>query len=198
MQDCGVGVAVMPDRAVHWLLVFSALAAVSFFCVGLTSYFERRPEKPLWVRGIHDAGMLLSLLHLAAVYLLEPRSDGFAVAGIVMYTASVSLFLSAIEAANRTRLQRAFVDLPLPDRLITVGPYRWVRHPFYLGYIIGALAPMVAIDHLAVFVVSSLMVLITVAAAVREERVWLSSPRADAYREYCGRTGMFFPKWWSR
>ena len=100
----------MPDRAVHWLLVFSALAAVGFFCVGLTSYFERRRDRPLWVRGIHDAGMLLSLVHLVAVVVLEPRSDGFAVAGIIMYTASVALFLSAIEAASRTRLQRAFID----------------------------------------------------------------------------------------
>jgi protein-S-isoprenylcysteine O-methyltransferase Ste14 len=39
-------------------------------------------------------------------------------------------------------------------------------------------------------------VLITVTAAVREERVWLSSPRADSYAEYRGRTGMFVPKLW--
>ena len=180
----------------HWLLAFSALVAVSFFCIGLTSYFERRPDKPLWVRGIHDAGTLLSLLHLGAVIVLKPRSDNFAIAGIMMYTAAVALFLSAIEVASRTRLQRAYVDLPLPDRLITDGPYRWVRHPFYLGYIIGALAPMVAIDHLLVFVVSALMVLLTVTAAFREERVWLSSPRAQAYREYSSRTGMFVPRLW--
>src|SRR5688572_1128105 len=171
----------MPDRAVHWLLVFSALAAVSFFCFGLTSYFERRPDRPLWVRGIHDAGMMLSLIHLAAVFFLDPRSDGFAIAGVLMYTVAVALFLSAIEASSRTRLQRAFIDLPLPDRLIIDGPYRWVRHPFYVGYIIGALAAMVAIDHVVVFVASSVMVLITVTAAFREERVWLSSPRAEAY-----------------
>ena len=188
----------MPARATHWLLAFSALVAVSFFCIGLTSYFERRPDKPLWVRGIHDAGMLLSLVHLGAVFLLEPRSDAFGVAGLMMYTAAVALFLSAIEAARRTRLQRAFVDLPLPERLITDGPYRWVRHPFYLGYIIGALAPMVSLDHMVVFVVSALMVLMTVTAAFREEQVWLSSPRADAYREYRRRTGMFVPKLWRR
>jgi protein-S-isoprenylcysteine O-methyltransferase Ste14 len=184
----------MPERAAHWLLVFSALAAVTFFCVGLTSYFERRPDRPLWVRGIHDAGMLLSLVHLTAVVVLQPRSDGFGMAGVAMYTVSVLLFLSAIESASRTRLQRAFVDQPLPDRLIAEGPYRWVRHPFYVGYIIGALAPAVAIDHVVVYVVSSLMILITVTAAFREERVWLTSPRADAYRDYCRRTGMFFPK----
>lgn len=188
----------MPGRAAHWLLVFSALAAVSFFCFGLTSYFERRADRPLWVRGLHDAGMLLSLTHLTAVLALQPRSDASAAAGIMMYTAAVALFLSAIEAARRTRLQRAFIDGPLPDRLITDGPYRWVRHPFYLGYIIGALAPMVAIDHVVVFAVSAAIVLMTVAAAFREERVWLSSARAEAYRDYRARTGMFVPKLWRR
>jgi protein-S-isoprenylcysteine O-methyltransferase Ste14 len=183
----------MPDSPAHWLLAFSAMAAVGFFCFGLTSYFERRPDRPLWVRGIHDAGMLLSLLHLAAVFFLDVRSPAFATIGILMYTLAVVLFLAAIEAANRTRLQRSFIDQPLPDRLITDGPYRWVRHPFYVGYIIGALAPAVAIDHPVVVIISGLMIAITITAAFREERVWLASPRGDVYRDYSRRTGMFFP-----
>lgn len=177
----------------HWILVASVAGALAFFSVGLTSYFERRDDKPAWVRRIHDAGLWLMLVHLAAVVLVEPRSDAFAIAGIVMYTAAVALCLSAIEAADRTRLQRAYVDHPLPDRLITEGPYRWVRHPFYLGYLIGAVAPVVAVQHPAILLVSLTMVAITVVAAFREERVWLASPRGDAYREYRRRTGMFIP-----
>ena len=183
----------LPVTVAHWVFASAAVAAVLFFCVGLTSYFERRTDRPLWVRGIHDAGMLLSLLHVAGAFFLTPRSDGFAVVGMMMYTGAVLIFLSAIEAANRTRLQRAFIDHPLPDRLITDGPYRLVRHPFYLGYIVGALAPAIAIDHIAIVLISVAMIAITVAAAFREERVWLASPRAEAYREYQRRTGMFLP-----
>jgi protein-S-isoprenylcysteine O-methyltransferase Ste14 len=188
----------MPDSAAHWLLAFSALATIAFFCIGLTSYFERRPDRPWWVRGIHDTGMLLSLLQLASVVLLEPRSDLFAGIGVLMYTGAVLLFLSAIETASRARvrLQRSFIDHPLPEKLLTDGPYRWVRHPFYLGYIIGASAPVVAIDHPVMVVVAGAMIAITLTAAFREERVWLSSPRAQAYREYSSRTGMFVPMLW--
>jgi protein-S-isoprenylcysteine O-methyltransferase Ste14 len=32
-----------------------------------------------------------------------------------------------------------------------------------------------------------------VTAAIHEERVWLNSPHADAYRAYRARTGMFIP-----
>jgi protein-S-isoprenylcysteine O-methyltransferase Ste14 len=183
----------LPSTVAHWLFASASVAAVLFFCVGLTSYFERRPDRPMWVRGVHDAGMLLSLVHVIGAFVLAPRSDGFAVAGTMMYTGAVLMFLSAIEAANRTRLQRAFVDRPLPDRLITDGPYRLVRHPFYLGYIVGALAPVIAIDHVAIVLVSVAMIAMTVVAAFREERVWLASPRADAYRDYQRRTGMFLP-----
>jgi protein-S-isoprenylcysteine O-methyltransferase Ste14 len=185
----------MPDSAAHWLLIFSALLAVSFFCIGLTSYFERRSDQPAWVRLVHNTGMLLSLLHLAGVVIFKPRSEVFAAVGVGMYTIAVLLFLSAIEAATRSRLrlQRSFIDAPLPERLLTEGPYRWIRHPFYLGYIIGAMAPAVAIGHPALIAIAGLMMAFTLTAAFREERVWLSSPRADAYREYSSRTGMFFP-----
>jgi protein-S-isoprenylcysteine O-methyltransferase Ste14 len=182
-----------PTTVPHWLFAFAATGAVVFFFVGLPSYLERR-DRPTWVRGIHDAGLLLALSHLAGVFLLSPRSDNFAAVGVVLYTLAVAIFLSAMDAARETRLQRAFVDHPLPDRLITTGPYRWVRHPFYVGYVVGALAPPVAIGGIWMSVVSVLMIAIVIVAAFREERVWLSSPRADAYREYQKRTGMFLPR----
>jgi protein-S-isoprenylcysteine O-methyltransferase Ste14 len=183
----------LPSTVLHWILVGSAAGAVGFFCIGLTVYFERRHDKPAWVQATHYSATLLSLLHLAGVIFLEPRSDALAIAGIVMYTLVVAVFLSAIEAADRTRLQHSFVDHPLPDRLITHGPYRWIRHPFYLGYIIGALAPAVAVNHPVILLISMAMVAITVTAAFHEERVWLASPHADEYREYRRRTGMFLP-----
>ena len=184
----------VPGTVVHWLFALAAAGAVSFFFVAVPSYLERRTERPLWVRGVHGASLLLALAHLAAAFFLPPRSENFAAAGIVMYTLSVALFLSAMEAARPARLQRAFIDHPLPDRLITGGPYRWVRHPFYLGYIIGALAPAVAIQSAWIVVITVIMIGIVVVAAFREERVWLSSSRAQEYRNYQRRAGMFFPR----
>ncbi len=183
----------LPHTILHWFLGAAAGGAIAFFCIGLTSYFERRHDNPGWVRVAHDSGMLLTMAHLASVLFLEPRSDVFAGIGILMYSASVAVMLAAIEAADRTRLQRSFVDFPLPDRLITDGPYRWVRHPFYLAYMIGALAPAVAVQHPFIIAISAAMIAFVVVAAFREERVWLASPRADAYRDYRKRTGMVIP-----
>lgn len=183
----------VPQTAIHWVLAASAGAAVMFFAAGLNGYFERPIARPRWVRVVHGVTRWLSVLHAVVVVATPPRSDAWAAAGVACYSVAVALFLSAIEAARRTRLQRAFVDDPLPDRLIREGPFRWVRHPFYVGYVLGAVAGPLAVDSLALVVLAAAMVVLTVYAAVREERVWLASARADEYRRYRRQTGMFLP-----
>lgn len=184
----------MPDSPLHWILVATSAATVAFFCIGLTSYFERRSDRPGWVRLLHDTGALLALAQLMGVVLFEPRADWLVFAGLGLYMGAMLVFLSAIETARSMRMQRSFVDRPLPERLLTDGPFGWVRHPFYAGYMMGAVAPCVAIAHPALVVIALLMIAMVVNAAFREERVWLSSPRAEAYRQYQQRTGMFVPR----
>jgi protein-S-isoprenylcysteine O-methyltransferase Ste14 len=181
-----------PQTLVHWLLAGSAAAAVIFLSVGLTLYFERAPRPP-WVMAVHYTSMVFAMLQLTGVVFLTPRSDGFVALGIGMYVSSISIHLAAIESARRTRLQRSFIDHPLPDRLITDGPFHWVRHPFCAGYLLGALAAPVAIDGLWLLFIALPLVLVAIVAATREERVWLSSAHADEYRAYKRRTGMFIP-----
>ena len=118
---------------------------MTFFGAGLTLYFERSP-RPLWVMAVHYVSMVLAILQVAGVLLLKPRSDAFAALGIVMYSGSIALYLSAIEAAQRTRLQRSFVDHPLPDRLITEWPLSMgAPSRSGAGYLLGALAAPLAI-----------------------------------------------------
>lgn len=182
----------LPQTLIHWVLAGSAAATVAFFALGLTLYFERSP-RPRWVVVLHYSSMVLALLEAAGALLLPPRGDTLVGIAIAMYTISVLLFLAAIESAKRTRLQRSFVDHPLPDRLITDGPYRWVRHPFNAGYLLGALAAPVGIDSLWMWLIALPLIAMTVAAAMREERVWLESAHGDEYRAYRRRTGMFAP-----
>jgi protein-S-isoprenylcysteine O-methyltransferase Ste14 len=181
-----------PSSVIHWLLAGAATTASMFFATGLTLYFER-PSRPPWVLAIHYASMTIVLLQVGGVLFLEPRADPFVAIAVGMYLGSIALYLAAIEAAKRTRLQRSFIDHPLPDRLITDGPYRWVRHPFGTGYLLGALAAPIGIADGRMIAIALPLVAATVFAAVREERVWLASPRGDEYRDYRRRTGMFIP-----
>ena len=181
-----------PQTLIHWIFAASSAAVVVFFGAGLTLYFERAP-RPLWVVMIHHLSMLLALAQVAAALFLEPRADAFVFVAIAMQLVALAVFLSAIEAAQRTRLQRSFIDAPLPDRLITDGPFRWVRHPFCCGYLLGAFAGPIGIAHPAAFVIAAPLVVVALVAAVRDEHAWLSGSRAEEYREYRRRTGMFIP-----
>lgn len=122
----------LPDALSHWLLVAASAAAIGFFAAGLTLYFERAPRPP-WVLFVHYLSLTLALASFLGVLLLPARSDTWVGVAIAMYTAAIAIFLSAIESAKRTRLQRSFVDYPLPDRLITGGPYKMGPSPVLFG-----------------------------------------------------------------
>ena len=77
--------------------------------------------------------------------------------------------------------------------LVSSGPYRWVRHPFYdaaaLYLAANALAAANWFVMLTATVVMSLLVIRT-----RREEQQLMLRFGDAYRAYVGRTGRFLPR----
>ena len=79
--------------------------------------------------------------------------------------------------------------------LVTGGPYRWVRHPFYdaTALLVAAGACLTANWFILLAGVSA-FVLMVVRTRIEEER--LRARFGQAYREYEAGTGRFFPKRW--
>jgi protein-S-isoprenylcysteine O-methyltransferase Ste14 len=77
--------------------------------------------------------------------------------------------------------------------LVTSGPYRWVRHPFYDACLLAVLANSLAAANWFLFSSGALwFVLIVVRTRTEEEK--LSARFGDSYRVYRERTGRFFPR----
>lgn len=78
--------------------------------------------------------------------------------------------------------------------LITHGPYRWVRHPFYLtaALLMGSVTLLTAQGLIAV---TSLWVLVLLAVRTPKEEAHLEARFGEAYRNYAAVTGRFWPRW---
>lgn len=113
--------------------------------------------------------------------------------GFLLQCAGIGLFVVTIGASRAARLRMAF-DAGNPRGLVTEGPYRYVRHPFYVSYLIYfsgfaiatwswiALGPLVVL--LAIYI----------RAARMEEGKFANTPMSAEYEAYRRRTGMFVPR----
>ena len=78
--------------------------------------------------------------------------------------------------------------------LITTGPYRWVRHPFYSSVALAALAGALMAANAGLLITGGLVFLLMV-IRTRKEETNLLARFGDDYRRYMGGTGRFIPRW---
>ncbi len=77
--------------------------------------------------------------------------------------------------------------------LVTRGPYRWIRHPFYATVILSVLANSLAAANWFIFATGALCFVLIVLRTRTEEQLLLAR-FGGAYADYMQRTGRFFPR----
>jgi protein-S-isoprenylcysteine O-methyltransferase Ste14 len=77
--------------------------------------------------------------------------------------------------------------------LVTHGPYRWVRNPFYDSAALLVLASSLMVANWFVLLTGGLVFVLLVLRTSTEEDELLAR-FGDAYRDYMRRTGRFFPR----
>jgi protein-S-isoprenylcysteine O-methyltransferase Ste14 len=105
----------------------------------------------------------------------------------------LSLAGFALAAWSLSWLGRSFAVLVSVREIVVSGPYRFVRHPMYLSYVLQMAGLVCAYGSLAVVALTSGHLLLTVYRARLEER--RLRELSSAYRDYAARTGFLFPKW---
>ena len=76
--------------------------------------------------------------------------------------------------------------------LVTTGPYRWIRHPFYFAFALVVLANSLLAANVFLFVTGAAAFALIVRRTRREEANLLARFGED-YRRYVDRTGRFLP-----
>jgi protein-S-isoprenylcysteine O-methyltransferase Ste14 len=176
------------------LLALLGGAFVHFmYAAGRTFYFnESETEGPgayLAQFSFVGSGTMLTW----AVGLRMPMPVANQVAAALMLVASLALYEWARHTIWGRRFGIALGD-HVPESLCDDGPYRYIRHPIYLSYVLAFLAVLIALPHwtTALSLLVNLGVFVTVARS--DERVIAGSALAADYVAYRERTGMFLPR----
>jgi protein-S-isoprenylcysteine O-methyltransferase Ste14 len=115
-----------------------------------------------------------------------------ALCGCLLALCSVLLY----EWTRRTVVDRDFyiaLSGEVPKAVCDKGPYRFVRHPFYLSYMMAFLAVAIAFPSFIVGAVCLLNIGLFLYMAIDDERVLLGSALAADYRAYQARAARFVP-----
>ena len=87
------------------------------------------------------------------------------------------------------------VQIKSEHRLITDGPYRWLRHPAYTGMILIYLGIALAIGTWLGTVIATGLMLAAILYRIRVEEQVLIETFGDEYRNYMKRTWRLLPGW---
>lgn len=123
-----------------------------------------------------------------------PRILGMQVAGLIIVVAGIGLLVWA--RAHIRGLYSGHVEVQSDHQLVQSGPYHFVRHPAYTGYLLFALG--LSIGYASWLGLLSIPLLLIPGLAYRilvEERL-LSSWFGDEFKLYKGRTKKLIPGIW--
>lgn len=191
--------------------IFRILAAVIFFtCIGISGYYRRKADRDtgekvsrrvdgsLTMNLIRIGGLLLWFSPLA--YLINPSWMAWSKIGLPEWVrwlgVGIGIFCafgvywlfssigSGITPTSATRKEH---------KLVTSGPYRWIRHPLYtFGSSMFVAFGMMADNWFIALL--GLLAFIGMAIRTPKEEANLIEKFGDEYRDYMKRTGAFLPK----
>ena len=192
-----------PDDRFRCLLLLGLLVLM---CIGLYHRLKARTGEKLdrWQEGVFIL-ITLRLVALAGVialaaYLLNPANLSFSAVplpdwvrwgGVGLGGMTLCLLLWTLRTLGKNLTDT--VVTRQHHFLVTTGPYRWVRHPFYVCAALVAVA-VALVSANAFFLVIGGFVVLLLAVRSRVEEANLLSRFGEDYRKYMDRTGRFFPR----
>lgn len=135
--------------------------------------------------------VVIYLLVMCSVFEIYRQVQGFIICSLTigLVLSSLTLFWWAIKENPNRSLEFALTSTK-EKSVISSGPFKYVRHPFYCAYMITWLSYALYAQTTISFVISFSMVLLFIYAAWSEEREFSFN---EQYQEYKSQVGMFIP-----
>jgi protein-S-isoprenylcysteine O-methyltransferase Ste14 len=174
------------------LLPLCAGFCFSSFVWGMVRHFRRlgkRSRTMLWTALLAACS---AVLQITALCRLAKPSVGSLLPALALYGVSAILFWRAV-GVTRGKLA-ACGQGALTREVITAGPYRFIRHPFYTSYNLTWIAGFAATGWWPIALSALVMAILYDRQSHAEEALFAASPLAREYGEYQRRTGRYFPR----
>jgi len=138
-------------------------------------------------------GLAIDGLASGIVFYRYPWSSFPPFAGVLQVLGAVLLFLGLPLFTAGAYLTGKYVYSKLPGErpLLQRGPYRYIRHPIYLSFLLTSVGFLLLAENI---VMVPLLFALTALKYPKPEEEELIQLYGDAYREYRNRTGRFFPR----
>lgn len=175
------------------LNVAAFAACFGSFFWGIHRFFTRHGGMPQGMQLTQRIGLTMAVWQLLVLVAPAPVEQGARWLALALYLLALALFWWTVASTRRSPLTLAFSD-DAPESLVHSGPYRYVRHPFYLSYALAWVAVLPATGAAELVVSVIVMWLCYWQAATAEEEKFSRSPLARAYAAYRRDTGMFLPR----
>ena len=180
------------DMVLTVLSLAANLGCHAVFVWGRYKVFRIDNRTPAGVRLIEASAAGSILVGLGLIVSRDGPRLELDASAIVLAVISTALFAWGVAVVHRGHLTAAFSD-DVPAELITAGPFRYIRHPFYVSYLLSYLQAVIVSRSGWAILPLLWMAGIYVRAALLEERKFLKSPLANEYCRYAACTGRFVP-----
>ena len=170
-----------------------ALSGVALFAGGNLSPGVREDRSNRWVLAVF---VLIGLLNAYVPAYTDRKElwtmDANAVRwlGVVLFAAGGALRIWPVFVLGHRF--SGFVAIQPGHTLVTSGPYRFIRHPSYLGLLVNSLGWSLAFRSGVGILLTTLLVPPLVARICSEEKL-LRSEFGDDYNAYCAHTSRLIP-----
>ena len=115
-------------------------------------------------------------------------------AAVVVLVLASAVLMAYTAGSHRVRLSLWHQAEAAPQSIVTTGPYRLVRHPFYSSFHLTLLAGVAAVPGWLTGVALAAGLVVLRITAIGEERRLLASEFGADYAGYLQRTGRFVPR----
>ena len=190
-----------PFRVAMIVVIIPTIIVTAYFRLRAAQSGERishKEEGYLFTIVLRLAGACLWISTFA--YLLFPGSVQWAMIPLPNWVRWIGVVTSALCSVlmywTLSSLGKNLTDTVVTRAgatLVTHGPYRWVRHPFYVtAALLMASATVLTANWL--IGLNSLVVLALLAVRTPKEEQMLIERFGQQYRDYMAKTGRFFPR----